>query len=358
LGLKGFTLAEVLITLAIIGVVAAITVPTLMVEINNKQWTTAANVFERKLNEALKNMNTSQVISGHTTTLSFVEELSEHFKINKICKNNELQSCFSDTVYWGAGDATPEEVDMRTVTNSSHFGLKDWGTELIGVQFANGVTGIVAYNPECWGDPLSNQFNGTSCVSVLYDVSGNKKPNTKGKDIGNFGVMRRLGDASCAFKIDGGCYSAPFIAPAATIEECKEVLANTAFAGICRLGQDYWAGAIKTCGGIDKMPSTDQLEEIGKSLYSNIGPKNAGRFDCPTDAEGNLTECIQPDKVADLGFVAASNGKFAIYSNTLTYQQPPYVAGAYAFTSTSFSGAVAPRNNATAYSIYTVCSLD
>ena len=83
MGLKGFTLAEVLITLAIIGVVAAITIPTLMVEINNKQWTTAANVFERKLNEALKNMNTSQVISGHTTTLSFVEELSEHFKINK-----------------------------------------------------------------------------------------------------------------------------------------------------------------------------------------------------------------------------------------------------------------------------------
>ena len=170
--------------------------------------------------------------------------------------------------------------------------------------------------------------------------------------------MRRLGDASCAFKIDGGCYSAPFIAPAATIEECKEVLASTAFAGICRLEQDYWAGAIKTCGGIDKMPSGDQLQEIGKSLYSNIEQKNAGSFACPTDAEGNLTECIQPDKVADLGFVAASNGKFAIYSNTLTVQQPPLLAGAYAFTPTSFGGSSWPRTNATANSIYTVCSLD
>ena len=43
----GFTLAEVLITLGIIGVVAALTIPTLVVDINAKQWSTAKDVFEK-----------------------------------------------------------------------------------------------------------------------------------------------------------------------------------------------------------------------------------------------------------------------------------------------------------------------
>ena len=35
---KGFTLAEVLITLTIIGIVAAITLPSLLVNVNEKAW--------------------------------------------------------------------------------------------------------------------------------------------------------------------------------------------------------------------------------------------------------------------------------------------------------------------------------
>ena len=54
----GFTLAEVLITLGIIGVVAAITIPTLVSNYKQRAWDTAANVFERKLEESLKAMNT------------------------------------------------------------------------------------------------------------------------------------------------------------------------------------------------------------------------------------------------------------------------------------------------------------
>ena len=216
--MKAFTLAEILITLGIVGVVSALTIPTLMVDVNTKQWSTSADVFEKKLNEAMKNMNTSQVISGHPNTLSFVQELGNHFKINKICKNDDLQSCFSDTVWWGAGEATPEEVDMTTIKQASDFGLDDWGTELIGVQFANGVAGLVAYNPACSGDPLSNQFSGTACISLLYDTSGSKTPNTLGKDLGNYGTINKLGNSSCAFKIDETCFGAPFFANTSRLE--------------------------------------------------------------------------------------------------------------------------------------------
>ncbi len=84
-----FTLAEVLITLGIIGVVAAITIPTLIQNYNVKQWNTAALVFEKKLEDALKIMNSQSTLTGQTTTENFVDELSKHFKISKVCSNDK-----------------------------------------------------------------------------------------------------------------------------------------------------------------------------------------------------------------------------------------------------------------------------
>ena len=308
---KGFTLAEVLITLGIIGVVAAMTIPTLMVDINTKQWSTAKDVFNKKLNEAMKNMNTAQVISGHTTTLSFVQELGKHFKINKICKNDDLQSCFSDTVWWGGGTATPKEVDMTTIKQSSHFGLEDWGTELIGVQFANGVTGLVAYNPECSGDPLSNQFEGSKCISILYDVSGSKNPNTSGKDLGNYGVISRLGKAACAFELDGTCYSAPSPAIPHVWNACDEDgnttdpddLAFMRKYGISKCmssdhgTSDYWAGAAELCGGTSKMASNTDLAKIANYVYDTDSVAATGSI---------FSLNFNPTKAAELGLPSPS----------------------------------------------------
>ena len=77
---RAFTLAEVLITLGIIGVVAAITIPTLVANYNVKTWSTSANVFEKKLTQALRVMNTQMTLTGHETTKDFVEELSQRAK--------------------------------------------------------------------------------------------------------------------------------------------------------------------------------------------------------------------------------------------------------------------------------------
>jgi len=132
----GFTLAEVLITLAIIGVVATMTIPTLVADYQKKSWETSRDVFNRKLTEALRVMNVQQTIANKGDTANFVNELSKHFKITKICSNDKLQDCFNSEVVWG-----DETVDMSKVTKAKHFGL-EWDSDLIGVQFANGVTGL------------------------------------------------------------------------------------------------------------------------------------------------------------------------------------------------------------------------
>lgn len=127
-----FTLAEVLITLGILGIVSAMTIPTLVQKNTERAWDKSSLVFERKLTESLKVMNTQQTLAGHTTTASFVNELSKHFKIVKICNNNELLNCFNDTVLWGGGEATQEEVDMAPIRLAKNLGKR------IGIQVLSG----------------------------------------------------------------------------------------------------------------------------------------------------------------------------------------------------------------------------
>ena len=293
----GFTLAEVLITLGIIGVVAAITIPTLVSNYKQRAWDTAANVFERKLEESLKAMNTQQTLAGYRNTADFVSELSKHFKITRVCKNDDLLTCFEDKVWWGAGDADPEEVDMAEIKTASNFGQEDWDTEIIGVQFANGTTGLVAYNPECKQNPYSNQVTGTSCLALLYDTDGFKTPNTSGKDLRAINVLS-LG-STCAFELGGTCFGTPFTPTPITKAECEQLKGDLGITN-CPFDNDYWAGAVKNCGGVSKMPTSAHTSELAKYVYntSNLG----------------VPKTLDTEKVSELGFTIKGSS-FTVWEN-------------------------------------------
>lgn len=74
------------VTLAIIGVVAVLTIPTLI----------------QSYKEATRVMSQQSLLIGYKTTSSFVNELSNHIKIIKICDGDKLTNCFSDKFYWGS----------------------------------------------------------------------------------------------------------------------------------------------------------------------------------------------------------------------------------------------------------------
>ena len=262
-GSKGFTLAEVLITLAIIGIVAALTIPTLVQNFQQEAWDTASEVFQRKLEESLKVMNVQGTLAGYTTTEAFVDELSKHIKITRICDNDDITTCFADKVTWGTEN---EEVEMADVKRASHFGQDSWGTNTVGVQFANGVNGVIAYNPECRQDPYSNQITGTSCLAILYDVDGFKNPNTQNKDLRSINVSS-LGGSSCSFEVGGICFGTPFQPTALTLAECE---AQKGELGInaCYYSNDYWAGAVKACHDQGKrLPNDSELTTLANDLY-------------------------------------------------------------------------------------------
>ena len=307
---KGFTLAEVLITLAIIGIVAALTIPTLIQNYQERAWGTASQVFQRKLGEALRVMNVQGTLAGYTTTEAFVDELSKHIKITRICENDDITTCFSDTVTWG-----DEEVDMSKIKKAKNFGQTDWDTNTVAVQFANGVNGVIAYNPDCRQNQFSNDVItvgengiGTTCLAILYDVDGFKNPNTQQKDLRGLNVIS-LG-SNCAIELsDGTCFTAPFYHIALTHAECIERQSELGIEYCKDDNNDFWGGAVKTCHDMgSSLPSQEQLDQLARDLYpgatinTGIGVSSTG---------GSRDN----DLAVSMGFISSSGYTFWLWSS-------------------------------------------
>ena len=245
-------------------------------------------------------MNTQQTLAGYKTTEEFVNELAKHFKMNKICNNDELLTCFSDKVYWGA-DA--EEIDMSTIKTAKNFGQDKWNTDIVGVQFANGVTGLIAYNPECTQNPYSNQITGTSCLAILYDTDGFKNPNTSGKDLRSINVAS-LGSV-CYAEVNGVCLaSAAFTPTPLTHDECTQRQNELGIEKCKSCDDDYWGGAVKKCYDEGKrLPNQNELAQIASYIYNTNVDSSRVTYATRDD-----------DKASKLGFKVISGSEFYVWS--------------------------------------------
>ena len=240
-----FTLAEVLITIAILGVVAALTIPSLLTKTTEREWNTAAHVFEHDFMDALQKMNQENGLEGYKDTKEFIDELSKYVKISKKCDNAHLEECFiypkatkeeRNTITvnsWGA-DANISIISMFAGMNCSweyynldlsvtpitfncdegeagYFArtiskycpnadytcpgeieyLADYGS-VYGIVLQNGMSVMLSYDGQ-YGHQANytNEINigkDDDCIKFLfYDVNGKNKPNEYGKDIRKFG---------------------------------------------------------------------------------------------------------------------------------------------------------------------------
>ena len=161
---------------------------------------------------------------------------------------------------------------MSTIQNAASLGQEDWDTDTVAVQFANGVSAVIAYNPNATQDPYNNQFSATSnSMAILYDVSGNKNPNTNGKDIGKINVEQLAGVTGCMIPElkDTMCIT-QILAPSSygylTKAQCEEQKGDLGIEA-CNYDDDYWAGAVKACGGVQNMPTQAQLTALAEYIY-------------------------------------------------------------------------------------------
>ena len=285
---SAFTLAEVLITLGIIGVVAALTLPTLNQAVNKRVRTEQIRTVKYKFTKATDKMNSLGLIGPYNSTAAFVAELQKHLKIAKVCPSSKLRECWPyDKITLLDG----KEYEVTKIQTGKNFQMKnsdtaDYSSPNVGIITGDGTPMILSYNTKCEAlDPVKNYgwstednkpvSNATaSCVAAVFEVNGTGKPNKQNDDVALFNA-NGLGN-SCAVELDGGkCFGAPFTPKPVTKAECEQMEADGMVNG-CLYESDYWAGAVKQCGGKGNMPTMADLGKIASAIYEgnpSIGAK-------------------------------------------------------------------------------------
>lgn len=163
---KAFTLAEVLITLAIIGVVAAMTIPTLISKYQEKQIVTALKKAYSMLSQAYtvvvaeNGVPLSWDLTGDDSTTS-AEKLTDIFKqylkIQKDCRSTG-KGCFPDVAY-----KTPDGTGFVNLNNTNIT------SHLSKVMLNDGMSMYfqVPKNADC---------KNTICGTIAVDVNGFSGP--------------------------------------------------------------------------------------------------------------------------------------------------------------------------------------
>ncbi len=267
---SAFTLAEVLIVLGVIGVVAALTIPTLLKNWQEDRWDIAAKVFENRLTQAVGQMHARQRLTGYTTTEAFVNDLKNFMKVTD-CAN-----CV---------------IDGINVGDSSAKFNKSWGTNIVGQTVVNGANMLIAYNPSCNLDPAANSVEAAECsVAVVYDTNGTSEPNMLDKDVRYFNVALLREGASCmddrGITFGNLCLSKT-VEPKVSINTCdgsSEWDVNCTTAKNCsECANNSWAAGKRACAektpaGRWRLPSDAELVTLDNNAQASYGFPGGSMF--------------------------------------------------------------------------------
>lgn len=211
--MKAFTLAEVLITLGIIGVVSAMTIPTLITKIQKKQLESQIKVAYAEIQQAMKGAEADGMIldgvlssdeSGEATEQWFKTYLAPNIKTETYCINKAGCWHKKGTIKDLKGNASPWDYNA---------GL---GTYIITFKTAKGHY----YNIDGMSQYRLNTLFGIDANSiglvVYFDANGDKRPNKIGIDI------------HCLVMTDKG------LVPAGRDRSVSAVTQN------CESGDGYW----------------------------------------------------------------------------------------------------------------------
>ncbi len=229
---SAFTLAEVLLTLAVIGIVAAITLPSLLVDTSEKAFDAQRRALHARLAQAIGTManlsgygeyvgNDSGVSTKDNAAETFLYEgLSKAYKMNNICGYDDtsttgakvLEKCnlpASFTKMNGETMTFPTKLsELNSLFISTAGTASDksvTNTKVAAFETVNGESIAVFYNPNCKNDleagtnvrnytdskgqPTGQTYDffytqNKMCVNFVYDLNGTKGPNKVGRDIG------------------------------------------------------------------------------------------------------------------------------------------------------------------------------
>ena len=304
-----FTLAEVLITLGVIGVVAALTMPTLLKNIAERSNSEAQANLAQKITKSMDLMRADGGLERtYNSTDEFVDEFSKYIKISTRCDADHIADCWpTKTVTTTDG----ETYDVSKAKTGKNLNLKDNKSNNVGIILADGATLILTYNPNAGiigdGDTVTPSFadlpigfgrtkkfayttSVTNSIDFVMDVNGFKGPNSEARngkqyDIRSFKVAK-FSKGCAGNDISGiGCvYQLPSYSPIkAGSEEIKKWDPNwtTEKVGSYASYDNYWAGAKKACDDIGmSLPDKSKLQSLYEAgnKDSSLGLPHSGGF--------------------------------------------------------------------------------
>ena len=286
-----FTLAEVLITLGVIGVVAALTMPTLLKNIAERSNSEAQANLAQKITKSMDLMRADGGLERtYNSTDEFVDEFSKYIKISTRCDADHIADCWpTKTVTTTDG----ETFDVSKAKTGKNLNLKDNKSNNVGIILADGATLILTYNPNAGiigdGDTVTPSFadlpigfgrtkkfayttSVTDSIDFVMDVNGFKGPNSEARngkqyDIRSFKVAK-FSTGCAGIYIDGiGCvYQLPSYSPIkAGSEEMEKWDPRWKKSGHPS-SDNYWAGAKKACDDLGmSLPELSTLNSIYKA---------------------------------------------------------------------------------------------
>lgn len=166
---QGFTLAEVLVTLGIIGVVSAMTVPTLMQNYQRKSYVTQLHKVYNELQQAAQQYMTDRNAvnlreAGLTSNDALANFVKTYFKVINDC-GEDRQPCMSDDY---------KKITGKVLGNASGQPLNM--TIASGVSFGFGISS-------------TGTANNNRVAIFDVDVNGPQGPNIAGRDVFILGLF-------------------------------------------------------------------------------------------------------------------------------------------------------------------------
>lgn len=180
---EAFTLAEVLITLAIIGVVAALTIPSVIRNYKIRQTVTAVKKAYSQLESAFKMgiVENGPIESANLdTNTKFTDTyFKPYLKVLKDCGAGVLVNCYN--------------VTIKNTANNANFTISGSNT-LYNMILADGM--VMSFNSVngCTRNEsrpgVADKMLSAICGYVYVDINGATKPNRAGVDVFAFWVTK------------------------------------------------------------------------------------------------------------------------------------------------------------------------
>lgn len=183
-----FTLAEVLITLAVIGVIAAFTLSTLFNNIQNIQNRIAFKKMYSVIAQAVSNIaynNGGSIENQFNNNDTFKDLFTPQMSVIKTCNSG-------DSTCWTCNGTRVSDFFLTNQNVAVPTGSWWYKDRPVIILKDGTFMNFASLSPSCKGSDSHtiDPYSGTMCGSIFVDVNGCKSPNTWGKDIFEIGIQK------------------------------------------------------------------------------------------------------------------------------------------------------------------------